>query len=111
MLAGGTYYPFYDDCNICGLYKKPQSEENTMLFDAEIFPNPTESSVNITTINDDSKTINVQVTDAMGKIIEIKDLALVNHIAYLPAMQAKGKYILTIKNAKNEKVVKKLIVN
>jgi Secretion system C-terminal sorting domain len=109
MLAGGTYYPFYDDCNISGLYKKPK-EIIVNSFDVLIYPNPSKVGFYLNASSDIDKQLNITIFDVVGKLVLSKDIAMINKIGYVANNLISGIYTVVIENKNHEKVTKKITI-
>jgi Secretion system C-terminal sorting domain len=109
METGNTYYPFYDDCNISGLYKKPIVQKQTC-FDVVIYPNPSREGFYLNSTTDMDKQLNITIFDVVGKIVGKKDISMVNKIGYVGNNLIPGIYTVVIENKIHEKATKKITI-
>jgi Subtilase family/Secretion system C-terminal sorting domain len=112
MASTGDYISFPDDCNPSGLYK---TDTKVMLpdskyFDVQIVPNPNNGNFDIVINQGNANTLDVTLTDMLGKVYKKQLLQIVNNHASIHANVAAGVYFLTCKNSENETVVKKIII-
>jgi Secretion system C-terminal sorting domain len=108
-----SFTVFQDNCDGPGLYKKDQEMElqNAKLFDAIVYPNPTDDVIYISTNLKTDAEININVTDITGKLITKQTCLTSNNNCSISLGSAtKGIYIITITNNKNESIIKKVVL-
>jgi hypothetical protein len=104
----GNYYSFADDCNPSGLYRVAPLANSD--FNAELFPNPTKNNFSIQLSNRINEEVFLVVTDAVGKKVLNLSIETIEGRCFISNNLSSGIYLVSITNSKNEKVVKKLLV-
>jgi hypothetical protein len=112
MLANQALYPFYDDCNASGLYKKEEVYAEA-LSDNKIFiyPNPTNGTYYIYFADGTIKQAKITILDNLGKVASVLTKEVINNVAFCEVHLPSGVYSIKIEYSFGQSVIKKLIIN
>jgi Secretion system C-terminal sorting domain len=111
LAAEGDYYAFNDDCNPSGLYRTLPLVKGQTAYTVNIYPNPTKSGFFLKTNGKADETIEIVISDLTGKQIKSFQKQLLNNEIYINEYLIPSFYLIIIKNANNEEIIKKLIVD
>ncbi len=78
-------------------------------WDVDLFPNPATDQLTIVSKNE-SEILLVSIKDLSGRVIETQRLKTSNFFVKLDMSLMNGVYLISVTNANNEKVIKKLII-
>ncbi|MFO0356230.1 MAG: T9SS type A sorting domain-containing protein, partial [Sphingobacteriaceae bacterium] len=106
----------YND-NCLTVFNSARENNNPMIeispiikLEVDLFPNPAQNFVTLYS-NQLNQKLDIVITDVGGKIIEKSSMIIIEHTGTIELKLQNGVYFVTITNFKNDKIIKKLIIN